>query len=128
MTTKKKRLLVINDDPDLVAAMSAILVDAGYDVLGTAHRLFDEVLNTAPDLVLLDVPPHEEKEGVNFIQRMRLEPKTAKIPILLGTTSLKHLEPQVLRDKMIFVLVRPFEVEELLKAVEELVVSAEQRG
>ena len=125
---KKKRLLVLNDDPDLVAAMIVVLEDAGYEVMASGHRLFEEVTRNIPDLLLVDIPPYEEKQGVNFIQRLRLDPKTARLPVLLGTTSLKHLEPELLRDKMIHTLVRPFEVPELLTAIEDLLRAAELRG
>jgi CheY-like chemotaxis protein len=125
---KKNRLLILNDDPDIVEAMTAVLEDAGYEVAGSGHRLLDEVIKFGPDVLLIDIPPNEEKEGLNFIQRVRLEPKTASVPVLLGTTSLKHLEPALLRDKMIYTLVRPFEVAELLKAVEDLLAAAALAG
>lgn len=123
----KKKLLIVNDDPDLVLAMKTVLEDAGYEVVASAHRFLDEVVRVRPDLLLVDVPPYEEKEGVNFIQLVRLHKDVSALPILLGTTSLKHLEPELLRDKMIFVLVRPFEVPELLKAIDELLATDSRR-
>jgi DNA-binding response OmpR family regulator len=128
VTTAKKKLFILNDDPDLVQAMEVVLAESGYNVVTSAHRNLDEVVNVKPDLVLVDVPPYEEKEGINFIQRMRLDKRTMDLPVLVGTTTLKYLETEVLRDKAIHVLVRPFDVPELLKAIEELLKSDELRG
>lgn len=124
MPARKPLVLIVNDDPDLVEAMKAVLRDAGYEVRTTVHRIVEEVIEVAPDLLMLDIPPYEEKHAINFLQRLRLEERTAKIPVLVGTTSLRFIEPEALRDKMIYVLVRPFEIADLLKATGELVRTA----
>jgi DNA-binding NtrC family response regulator len=126
--SKARKVLILNDDPDLVEMMTQILGDAGYDVSANTVRDLEAAVTYRPHVVLLDCPPREEKAILSLAQRMRLHPVTEKIPILLGTSSLSHLEPDILRDKLIHVLVRPYGAEELLKAVGEIIEAAERRN
>jgi DNA-binding response OmpR family regulator len=120
MGSGKQRIFIVNDDADVVEAIREVLTDAGYAVDGSATRDVGEVVAAAPDLLLVDSPPGEEKYVLNFIQRLRLHRTTATLPILLGTTSLRPVEPELLRERMILVLVRPFDIEDLLAAVRDL--------
>jgi len=116
----KRKVVILNDDPDLVEMMTQILTEAGFEVTSSLVRELDVVLNAQPDVVLLDCPPGEEKTLLTFAQKMRLSPKVAHVPILLGTSSLRHIQPEILRDKLILVLVRPYGADELLQAIETL--------
>ena len=89
----KRKLLILNDDPDLVEMMMSILIDAGYDTKASVVRDLELVIHEEPHAVLLDCPPGEEKEILGFAQKMRLTPKIAKVPILIGTSSMRHIEP-----------------------------------
>jgi two-component system, chemotaxis family, chemotaxis protein CheY len=120
MTAPKPKILVLNDDPDLVEAMKAVLMDEGYDVESRVNRSVEDVEEVMPQLVLIDCPPDGFNMVLTFMQRLRLNKKTAPIPILLGISSLKHVEPAVLRDQRIQVLVRPFELDDLINCVSEL--------
>jgi DNA-binding response OmpR family regulator len=124
---KKRKVIILNDDPDLVEMMTTILTDAGYDVASSIVRELDAVLAAQPDVVLLDCPPGEEKEILNLAQKMRLAPAVAHVPILLGTSSLRHVQAELLRDKLILVLVRPYGADELLQAVDTILNESENR-
>lgn len=123
----KRKLIILNDDADLVEMMVTVLTEAGFEVASSITRDLAAVVSAAPDVILLDCPPGEEKEIVNFSQRLRLTANVAHVPILLGTSSLRHLEPALLRDKLIMVLIRPYGVDELLQAIETLINESDQR-
>lgn len=115
------KILVLNDDPDVVEALGAALGEEGYAVELRAQHDIDDVIAVAPDVILIDCPPGAMKSILNFVQRLRLNRATASIPLLIGVTSVKLLEPDTLRNQMIHILVRPFELDDLLETVRELV-------
>jgi len=81
--TLKGRVLVVDDDPSIVDFLENALEDAGYLVLaavgaeslGVAHE-------TQPDVILLDINM-PGMNGVEVSQRLRANPMTADIPIVV---------------------------------------------
>jgi CheY-like chemotaxis protein len=79
----KGTVLVVDDDPDIIDFLEAALEDAGYLVLasvgaeslGVAHELH-------PDVILLDINM-PGMNGVEVSQRLRDNPVTADIPIVV---------------------------------------------
>ena len=55
--TKSKKILVIDDDPDFIDAVTTILKSAMYDVSTAANpnEGKDKILEDKPDLILLDI-------------------------------------------------------------------------
>ena len=51
------RILVVDDDPDILFATMRVLKKAGYDVLGagTGNECLEQTTLSHPDLILLDV-------------------------------------------------------------------------
>lgn len=81
-----KRVLVIDDDPDVLATTKGMLGVHGFDVVtanggeeGVAKALAD-----SPDLILLDVLM-PRVNGMEVFKRLREEPKTAGIPVIFLT-------------------------------------------
>ena len=81
-----KRVLVIDDDPDVLATTKVMLGADGYDVLtadggeeGVAKALAD-----SPDLILLDVLM-PRMNGMEVFKKLREEPKTTGIPVIFLT-------------------------------------------
>lgn len=117
---KRSRILVLNDDPDLVEALAAVLEEQDYEVHRRGTRDVRDVMHVKPDIVLIDCPPGAKNEVLKFVQQCRLRREIEHIPILLGVTSRKLLEPDLLRERAIEVLVRPFSIDELLASVSHL--------
>jgi len=86
---EKPRILIIDDDADLVAAMKRILESKGYRaIIAFDPDEGNEKLKLEiPDLIILDVMfgSKGESKGFNFAQTMRLNKKYASIPILMLT-------------------------------------------
>jgi CheY-like chemotaxis protein len=82
----KKTILVVDDEADVVAYLSALLQDAGYAVRTAAdgQKAIDDVRRQKPDLVSLDITM-PEKSGVRFYREMREDPELAEIPIVIVT-------------------------------------------
>jgi CheY-like chemotaxis protein len=85
--TAKEKILLVDDDRDLVEALRAVLEGAGY-AFSAAH---DAVQGLAaaeaarPDLILLDIMMPSSTEGFQFIWqlRQRPDPYFQKVPVIM---------------------------------------------
>lgn len=69
------KVLVVDDDPDIVEVLRIILESAGHEVTEAfgpkeAHRQLNVC---APDLILLDVMMPNESEGLVFLGQLRAD-------------------------------------------------------
>src|SRR5579859_800197 len=116
-------ILVINDDQYILELFELILEPEGYDV--TLSKIaFEEVSAIAqlkPDLIILDFKVGLHQEGFLLLQKLRMYPPTKAIPVILCTAALQEVREQeeVLRQKEIPVIYKPFYVDELLQAVHQ---------
>ncbi len=80
-----------------------------------------------PDLVIVDQLFGEEKWGWQLIQKMRMNRDTAHIPIVVCSSALKALKELEghLKQKKIDIVIKPFDIDELLAAVEKAFKQAE---
>ncbi|MGB3903556.1 MAG: response regulator [Anaerolineae bacterium] len=86
METRPK-LLVVDDDPDILDAITTILGTQPYS-LDTARdgvECIDKVREDTPDLIILDLLM-PRKDGFAVVQELRRNPKYAKLPILILTS------------------------------------------
>ncbi len=77
-------LLCIDDDPDVIAALRAILEKNGYLVAGASS--VDEGLKkfqeTQPDLVIVDLMMEQIDAGTSFVARLKALGKETPIYVL----------------------------------------------
>src|SRR5688572_9933805 len=81
------RVLVVDDDPDMVAYLGLILANEDT-VVEAAHdgdAALAQVRAAPPDLVLLDVVM-PGTSGFDVCERLKADPVTALIPIVLVTS------------------------------------------
>jgi len=123
------RILVVDDDPDVVEACRLVLEKEGYDVSEASNRVDGMVqfAEVKPDLIILDVMMDQPDDGIVMAQQLRY--KGSKIPILMLTSVNKviglELGPD---DKVVPVAVfceKPIEPATLINKVAELL---SQRG
>jgi two-component system, OmpR family, alkaline phosphatase synthesis response regulator PhoP len=93
---EKSKILIIEDDDDLVMSMKKILESKGYDV-STAYDPEEgvKVLKLDnPDIIILDVMfgNKGETKGFDFAQNIKLDKKYAGIPILM-LTAINSVKP-----------------------------------
>lgn len=123
------RILVVDDDEDVVAYIVAVLVDHGYRAEGVATG--DEALRRAredrPDLICLDIsmPP---PSGVRVYRELREDPELREIPVVMVTGVMKQFESFISSRRQVpppdGYLSKPFEVEELLATIKRLISPA----
>jgi CheY-like chemotaxis protein len=82
-----KKILIIDDDIDLVEAMRLTLESAGFDVIDAqeGQRGIDKIRSEKPDLILLDVMMGTQDEGFHIAYQIRSEDEMADLPIVMLT-------------------------------------------
>lgn len=84
--SQTKRILVVDDEDDVITYLTALLTDAGYEV--TTARNGEEGLTSAradpPDLISLDITM-PERSGVGLYRKVREDEKLKSIPIVIVT-------------------------------------------
>jgi len=81
------KILVVDDDPDVVEATQLVLEAKGYQVVtaGSAEAGLKQVAAERPDLILLDVMMPEGTEGFHFVWTLRRDqdPQLRDTPIII---------------------------------------------
>jgi CheY-like chemotaxis protein len=94
----KRKVLIVDDDRDLVATLRLLLERAGYAVVdaGGPGEGMEKVGRERPDLILLDVMMPEATEGFHFVWKLRHRDEAyfRDVPIVMltaihGTTDLR---------------------------------------
>jgi CheY-like chemotaxis protein len=82
-----KKILIIDDDIDLVEAMRLVLESVGFTVIDAQEgkKGLDKIQTDNPDLVLLDVMMGTQDEGFHVAYQVKNNPDTANIPIIMLT-------------------------------------------
>jgi two-component system alkaline phosphatase synthesis response regulator PhoP len=87
MSTKGK-ILIIDDDPDLCAALSAALVAEGFDVrcANQGSLGLNMMREERPDLVFLDIIMRMPTEGVWVSEEIADDPELRSVPVVMLTS------------------------------------------
>ncbi|MFB2838422.1 response regulator transcription factor [Floridanema evergladense] len=115
-----KKLLLIDDDPNLILLVKDYLEFRGYEVITAENgREALEVLeNEIPDLIICDVMM-PEMDGYTFVKNVRENPLTNWIPVLfLSAKGQSQDKVKGLNTGADVYMVKPFEPEELVAQVE----------
>jgi signal transduction histidine kinase len=120
-TTKPDRILVVDDSPDNVFLIQAILEEEGYKISTAAdgRAALAQLEEELPDLVLLDVMM-PGMDGYEVTQRIRAMTSLPFIPILLITAYDQPSVAQGLDTGADDFIRKPVEVDELLARVRAL--------
>lgn len=120
-----KRVLVVDDDPVFLRLMEDLLREEGYAFAGWADAgsAFAEAERTVPDLVILDLRFGAAEAGLDVLQLLRLSHKTARIPVIMCSADEAGLRESAdyLAEKGAEVVRKPFEIEDIVGAVERAV-------
>lgn len=126
----KKKILLVDDEKDLVYAVTLQLEDNGYEVLPAydGQEALEEARHKKPDLIILDLML-PKVDGFKVCRILKFDEKYKKIPIIMFTAraqeSDKKLGQEVGADAYI---AKPFEPQVLLGKVEELLKKQENNG
>lgn len=82
-----KKILIIDDDIDLVEAMRLTLENEGFEVIDAqdGKKGLEKIKTEKPDLILLDVMMETQDEGFHVAYQIRKNKDTADLPIVMIT-------------------------------------------
>lgn len=114
-------ILVVDDQPQNVRLLEAVLQPHGYDVIHAASGAgaLDAVSRHSPDLVLLDV----EMPGMNgydVCRRLREDERTAFLPVVMVTSHADEVRADALAAGADDFITKPFNQQELLARLRSL--------
>ena len=121
MTERTPKILVVDDVPENVRLLEAVLVPRGYEVV-TAHdgdAALDLVEAEEPDLILLDVMM-PGLDGYGVCTRLRANDDTAMLPVIMVTSSVGQEKTRAIEAGADDFIPKPFNHDELLTRVRSL--------
>jgi len=79
------RILVLEDEDSIRRMISALVQARGFEVIGVANgvKAVDEALTRSPDVAILDLMVPGAFDGFEVCRRLRQNPTTAMIPIII---------------------------------------------
>jgi adenylate cyclase len=121
MREEPARILVVDDVPENVRLLQAVLDAQGYDVVSatSGHAALELASSAKPDLVLLDVmmPP---PDGLAVCKRLRQQEETAVLPVIMLTASEGSEKTTAIEAGADDFIPKPFNRAELLTRIRSL--------
>jgi CheY-like chemotaxis protein len=125
---------VVNDNPEFLDLVHDILEGDRYAttlVDGDRPDALDLIRSSRPDLLMIDVRLGVEGDhGWEIAQEVRSEPQFEELPVLLcsaDTLALQELEAGLAETRRVAMLAKPFEIENLLSTIDELLAHPADR-
>jgi DNA-binding response OmpR family regulator len=121
---QKKKILIVDDERDIVKALTIRLNGAGYDVVTAfdgAQAIF-MAHKEKPDLILLDIRM-PAGDGFSVAEKLKGSPHTLTIPVIfLSGSPEKDAEERARELGSRFFIKKPYDPEELLDAIRRVLV------
>ncbi|MFA9288684.1 MAG: PleD family two-component system response regulator [Weeksellaceae bacterium] len=116
----KKRILVIDDDEDILMGIQFALVDSDYDVTTSlkAKNVEQLIQRFQPNLIILDVLL-SGADGREVCRSLKAKHEYDNIPIMLISAQ-SHMDIEARKCGANAFLAKPFDLEQLLNEVSHL--------
>jgi two-component system alkaline phosphatase synthesis response regulator PhoP len=119
-----KRILIVDDEPDIVEIVESWLTANGYEVY-TAYageEGLEKCKRLKPDAVLMDIMM-PDIDGASVAEEMKEDPNLSHIPVIFLTGAVRSSE--VPENNIVggqYFLAKPFKEEQLLKIVRQVLL------
>jgi DNA-binding NarL/FixJ family response regulator len=123
-----KRLLVVDDEPNLLRAVAACLRAARFEVstARSGHEALVQLAESVPDLIISDIRM-PGMDGYKLARQLRGAPRTALVPIVFLTAKDETADRiEGFRAGIDAYLTKPFEPEELIAVVNAILNRVER--
>lgn len=124
MAAEAKRVVCIEDEPEMIDLVRLILGRRGFQVIGANGGIegLETVRKELPDLVLLDLMM-PDMDGWEVYQQMKADEVLKEIPVVVVTAKAQSID-KVLGlhiAKVDDYITKPFGPQELLESVEKII-------
>lgn len=126
-----KKILVVDDEPDVVNYLCSLLQDSGYQTLSASNGKEGTQIakKELPDLICLDITMPEES-GVKLLRNLHDDKTTSKIPIAIVSGIDPSFEGFIKARKQVeppaAYFEKPIDKDEFLKKIAQLVSNVEK--
>lgn len=122
MDSPARKVLIVDDEPNIVTALEFLFRRSGYDVRQAVNgaEALEQIEAYRPDVVLMDVMM-PVKSGYEVCQKMRERPDLAQIKIVM--LSAKGSEAEVNKGLSLgadLYITKPFSTQELVATIDRL--------
>jgi len=129
MSEQKRRVVCVEDEPEMIDLYRLILGRRGFEVIGAdgGRKGLETVEDLQPDLVLLDLMM-PDMDGWEVYKRLKSNPETETIPVIVVTAKAQSID-KVLGLHIAQVddyISKPFSPQELLDSVEKVLTKRQQ--
>lgn len=114
----KKRILVVENNKDILELISLVLEEADYDISLYANErvIFDHIIDFKPDAILLDIMK-PTLEGTELCRQIKDAEGTKHIPVIVLST---HPKIQDVKEGCADEIVeKPFDIHHLLATLKD---------
>jgi two-component system, sensor histidine kinase and response regulator len=120
-----KKILIVDDEPNIVKMVVSRLQANGYDVLSAygGNEGLEKCKLYKPDAVILDIMM-PDIDGTAVAEKLKEDPETSSIPILFLTAAVRSSElPNNQKIGGHYILAKPFIAEELLRMLKRILLA-----
>ena len=117
-----KRVLLAEDEPNIVEPLTFLLERAGFDVAveTDGRKALNAALADTPDVMILDVML-PELDGYEILRRLRADRRAEALPVLVLTAKGQREDRETALDcGADLFITKPFAIADIVKAVEQL--------
>ncbi len=118
-----KKILITDDEPDILKVVKFRLIKAGYEVITATNGQegLDRARSTKPDLVILDYRM-PILNGDEVCKQIKTDADLKHIPVILMTASTQEaLEESILSIGADAFILKPFDPDDLLEKIKKLI-------
>ena len=124
------RILLVDDEPDLVNLVSMRLKGAGYEVTAAydGQQALDQVRQSRPDLIILDLML-PKLDGYKVCRLLKFDERYKGVPILIFTARAQEEDIKLAMEcGADAYLTKPFEAQVLLEKLRALLEASKSVG
>ena len=116
-----KKILIVDDEPDVLKILSLRLEKTGYEVIGArdGRDALDLARKMIPDLIILDVYL-PDMNGDDVARIMKNDDKLKNIPIILISATATTVAQRTKECGADGSIAKPFEPEELIDMIKKI--------
>jgi signal transduction histidine kinase len=125
---KKKRIFIVDDEPEIVRFMEKVLVKNGYDVSSStsAQLALEKIMREPFDVVITDLRM-PDMSGMELLEKIKSSAVPVEVVVVTAHATI-DTAVECLRKGAADYLIKPFEINEILATLEKAIAIGELRS
>jgi DNA-binding response OmpR family regulator len=117
-TRKMSKILVVDDDHDILYVMKLLLSNHGFDVKVSmkGEETYEMTEKYSPDLIILDVWLGSGLDGRDICRNLKSKPQTSDIPVIMFSAN-NNLKDKLSECKADDFVGKPFDIEDMIRRI-----------